>query len=137
MLESGSLPIPHVRVLPPDEWERLKTFGPFVQSGVLPNPEHATVLVAELDGAIVGCWMRTTIHILEGLYIAEPYRKQHGITKRLFFGMLQVLRQQKVPTVITLTQDHKVAVLAAQAGFVELPGWLQLLELSKQPEGTQ
>lgn len=129
MLESPVLPT--VRILPPDEWHRLKDFGPFKQAQTLPDPVYASVLVAELDGEIVGSWMATTIVLLEGLEIVPAHRKHPGIVRRLLFGMIDHLRGIGAKTAITVTQDAAVGRLARHAGFVDLPGSLHLLVLKE------
>lgn len=113
-----------VRVLPPDEWNRLSEIGPFATAQVLPDPVFATVIVEEDDqsGEIVGCWMVTSIMLLEGLWRREDRRKSPTGARRLLFGMIDYLRNRRVKTAITAIQDAEVESLALKAGFHPVPG---------------
>lgn len=131
-----SIPVPAtaVRVLPFHEWPRLLTIAgcPFAEAQTLPDPNHAMVLVEEdADGRIVGTWMLTSIMLLEGLWRAPEVRKRGVSAKRLLFGMLRLLDDRNVKTVITVIQDPAVEVLAQTAGFQPVPGGGTLYTLTR------
>lgn len=121
------------RVLPPDEWERLREYGPFkAAGGVLPDPAHARVIVLEnATGALVGCWEAKDTVILEGLFLSPEYRHSITASKLLFFTMLNELREVNVSQVLTLIQDAYVAGLAKTAGFDKLEGALHVLSIGR------
>lgn len=111
-----------VRILPRIEWGRLLAFGPFKASQILPDPHYAEVVVEETElGRLVGCWMVTSIMLLEGLYRDPDVRKSFS-AKGLLVGMLNHLRVREVKTAITVITDPEVEALAIKAGFVEIPG---------------
>lgn len=129
--DRGPVALPVARQLPRQEWERLRTFGPFAEAGVLPDPRFALIEVLEEGGEggpIVGSWMVTPMAILEGLYLAEDWRAHPAAARRLFFGMMELLGRYEITTVLTVTQDPAVRALAHKAGFTDLPGQLQLLQ---------
>ncbi len=121
------------RLLPPEEWERLRDYGPFAAAGgVLPDPEHATVLVLEdMEGQIVGCWMARDAVLLEGLFLSEAYRHSIIASKLIFFGMIRALTDRNVTQAMTLIQDPYIEGLATTAGFEKLEGALHVLSLGR------
>jgi len=114
-----------VRVLPQTEWGRLHDYNtPFKAAGCLPDPRCATVIVEELDGEITGCWMATSIILLEALWRDRP---KGFSAKRLLMGMMKHLKDRRAKTAITYIEDPEVADLAKIAGFVQMPGAVHLL----------
>lgn len=117
--------LPVARVLPTEEWDRVRDFGPFAQAGTLPDPLFAKIIVLETpDGEIVGCWEMTTLALLEGLYLREDWRGSHAAAKRLLLGMLELLDRYQIKTALTVIQDPKVMELAKTAGFTAMEGTL-------------
>lgn len=118
------------RVLPPEEWERLRAYGPFAQAGgVLPDPAHAIVVVVEDEtGEIQGCWQARDIIILEALHLSEDWRNSPMASRRLFFGMMEEFAAREVTQAITLVQAPYIETLARKAGFTPLPGSVFLLD---------
>lgn len=124
-----------VRILPPEEWNRLVEVGPFAVAGVLPDPLYATVIVEENEsGEIVGTWMVTSIMLLEGLWRREDQRKGPIGARNLLFGMLGYLTHQEIKSAITVIEDPQVAELAEKVGFVPLAekGRIHVLTLKEQ-----
>lgn len=122
------------RRLPPDEWGRLREFGPFQHAGVLPDPAHAIVVVLEdTDGEIVGSWMAKDTVLLEALYLNMNFRHHAPAAKALLMGMIKELQEGGVSEAITVIQDAAVARLAPKAGFTPVPGGgtLYLLSLGR------
>lgn len=121
------------RLFQPEEWERLRDYGPFKAAGkVLPDPQHAFVLVLEeASGEIVGCWMARDMVLLEGLFLSPEHRHSHGAAKTLFLAMIAALDQRGVSQAMTLIQDPYVEGLAKTAGFEKLDGALHVLSLGK------
>lgn len=117
-----------LRELPSAEWHRLEGFGHFATCP-LPNPAYATILVDEdEDGVICGSWFAHTVVFLEGLHI-DPAHRNPGAARRLFHGMITLLRERGVKAAFTITIDEAVGVLADKAGFARVPGTLHLLTL--------
>ncbi|HET9258256.1 MAG TPA: hypothetical protein VFO16_24085, partial [Pseudonocardiaceae bacterium] len=112
--EDNGRVLPVARVLPPEEWERLLDVGPFHNTGVIPDPRFALVVVLEDPATqrIVGTWEVTSIGLLEGLHLEPDYRHSTAAASRLFFKMMNVLRDHHVKTVLTVTQDEMVRRLA-------------------------
>lgn len=121
------------RMLPIEEWERLRNFGPFAEAGgVLPDPASAIVCVLENEhGAFVGSWMVRNMALLEGLFVAEEHRHSIVASKKLLLGMIGVLADQKVGQAMTLAGTPEIGRLAIKAGFTKLPGVPFLLDRSR------
>lgn len=121
------------RVLPVEDWERLRTFGPFQQAGgVLPDPSHAFVVILEDGGELVGTWMAKNTVMLEGLFISPAYRKSFTPSKALLLGMLKELRAAGVGEAITLIQSMYVEGLAVAAGFQRLDGSVHIVKIGRE-----
>lgn len=126
--DSTASPMYRFRVLPPAEWDRLKDFGVFAQAGLLRSADHATIVVVETrDGKIAGSWFAADLVLLEGLHIAEEYRKSPAVARKLVVGMIEFLREREVRLAMTVTVDAEIAAMTRKAGFVPLPGTLHLL----------
>lgn len=123
------------RLLPPEEWERLRDYGPFKAAGVLPDSAHALVVVVEDGtGAILACWMAHDAVLLEGLYAPPAGRHRVPVAKALLFGMVDALRSRGVLQAFTVTTDPAIERLAATAGFVNVAvGTLHQLNLGDAP----
>lgn len=113
------------RLLPFDEWDRLRDF-PIATNG-LPDPTLCSILVTETDGVIVGVWAVLTAVMQEGLWIHPDHRGHTPIAWQLLKGMKQVLQDLGVVTSFTIVQDAEVMVLAHKAGYVRCPGDLWML----------
>lgn len=115
------------RVLPPEEWEKLRAF-PFATNG-LPDPQTSVIVVTETPaGDIVGIWAVIPQPMLDGLWVHPDYR--HTLAAgQLLRTMKAVLQAFGVTTAFTQIEDESVAALATKAGFTRTPGdlwWLQL-----------
>lgn len=133
-VETPAPPRTAVRILPADEHHKLSTF-PFAERRGLPDPDRTLILVAENpDGEIVGVWAAmTTVH-LEGLWVAESYRRTSRVAVQLLRAMRALLTQLGIVQSFTYTEDANVLVLALKAGFTRLPGDLLFLELPQSKE---
>lgn len=115
------------RVLPVDEWERLRDL-PFGSQG-LPDPQLAMIIVSEDPaGAIVGVWAAATQVMLDGLWV-DPNHRDTPIAGQLLRQMKALLTERAITTSFTLISDPQVMALAVKAGFVRAPGDLWMLQL--------
>jgi hypothetical protein len=62
-----------VRILPPDEWDKLAGLH-LANGSKLPDPEMAQIAVAEEDDAIVGFVVIQFVPHVEPIWIAESHR---------------------------------------------------------------
>lgn len=123
----GTRPTYVTRVLPVEEWERLRDL-PFGSQG-LPDEHFALIIVTEDPaGAIVGVWAAVTAVHLDGLWV-EPTHRDTPIAGQLLRQMKATLQEKGVTTSFTLIQDAEVMVLAHKAGFVRSPWDLWQLDL--------
>ena len=124
-----------VRVLPPDEWDRLLGL-PFALNG-LPNVETTILFVAETPtGEIVGLWGIFLNPMLDGLWV-EPNHRHTLIAGQLLRTMKAFLQEQGVSYAFTVISDPPVMTLAHKAGFVRAPGDLWILPVPpKSEEGS-
>jgi hypothetical protein len=124
----ASLTSPTVRQLPAEEWARLLDLEPFA-SGGLPDPEHWRIIVAEVDGRIVGfCGLFNTVH-WDPWWIDQAYQKHPAVFGGLLRAGLGVLTEFGVQTVHTTVPDIRpdLQALVEHFGFIEAPGKLYVL----------
>lgn len=132
---STDTPNLYFRVLPVEEWERVRLFGPFLEAGkVLPDPSGSQIVVVEdrTSGEIKGCWMIRNMALLEGLFLAEDVRHSMSAAKLLLFGMMNHLGDMAVGQVMTLASTPGIELLAIKAGFIPLPGVPYLLNRGRE-----
>jgi hypothetical protein len=121
------------RVLPPEEWERLRGL-PFATNG-LPDPASSVIIVVETpDGEIVGLWALMLQPFLDGLW-THPDHQHKLAAGQLLRTMKAVLQEYGVSTAFTIISDPAVMALAHKAGFTRAPGDLWLLPIPPK-EGT-
>lgn len=114
------------RVLPPDEWDKLRAF-PFAQNG-LPDPTSAFVIVSETaDGTIVGIWACLLQPFLDGLWVADAHRHTI-IAGTLLREMKALLLGLRIPVAFTIVSDEAVMAIAHKAGLHRAPGDLWMLD---------
>jgi len=79
-----------VRELPPEEWWKLRSVIP--EGFGMPNPGNSRVITVEDEsGNIVGWWfVYATLHV-EPFHIADSYRGNPGILKRMWAGVRGIL----------------------------------------------
>jgi hypothetical protein len=122
------------RFLPPEEWDRLRAM-PFGSRG-LPPPEHCIILVAETaEGEIVGLWSCMTAFHMEGLWVADAYRKHTFVAATLLSTMRANLVEQGILNCFTIVESDYVLELAKKAGFEVMPGVLCHWDLTPKEEG--
>lgn len=123
------------RILPPDEWDKLRAF-PFAARG-LPDPAAAFVIVSETaDGQIVGIWACLLQPFLDGLWV-DPDHRHTIIAGTLLRQMKALLQTSGVPIAFTIVSDEAVMAIAHKAGLHRAPGDLWMLEqILDPPEGS-
>ena len=123
---------PTVRVLPPEEWTRLRDHEPFA-SGGLPDPEYWRIIVAEQGDRIVAfTCLYTAVHY-EPIWIHPEFRHRPQLFQDLWQASKAVLDQAGVQLLFaqvpdTLPQQKR---LVEKFGFQPAPGQLYVLEVSK------
>lgn len=122
------------RILPPEEWEKLRAF-PFAANG-LPSPESGFIVVSETaDGQIVGIWSCLLQPFLDGLWV-DPEHLGSIVARTLLRSMKDQLLTHGVPVAFTIVSDEAVMAVAVKAGLHRAPGDLWILEQVIPQEGT-
>lgn len=117
------------RVLPADEWHKLRDF-PIATRG-LPDPDTAALIVSEtVDGTIKGVWGCFLQPMLDGLWVA-PDARHTLVAGQLLREMKALLATYGIATAFTVIQDPAVMAIAHKAGFVPVPGDLWMLPVEK------
>jgi len=116
-----------IRELGSAEWGRLKDVeGPF-HGRVLSPTETARIIVAEVDGTIVGYWVAAaTIH-LDPLWFNEAYRHHPKVGLAMLGAMVHTLQEVGVTHAYAVIADGDQPVsgeLAEKIGFAPVPGRL-------------
>lgn len=121
------------RLLPIDEWEKLK--GTELES-VFPHldPHQARVVVIEEGDKIVGCWSGFPLWHAEGVYIARDHRGKGAVARLLLDRMRQVSQEAGYRSIVTASIDPAVDRLLEKLGAVSLPGMHYALPVSALPE---
>ncbi len=88
------------RVLPTGEWSILADtdFGPILTRL---NPAATTIIVAEDEGDLIGCWGLITFAHVEGLWIAPSHRKRGRVLVRLWDAMRALATGRSIDVVYT------------------------------------
>lgn len=123
-----------VRVLPHDEWFRLFDDGvePFATTGILPDPAHWRVIVAERDGRIIGASsLYDTVH--NDWWIAPEGQRQTAVGLGLWRQTMQELQAAGVQVIHATVGDPAVQAIVERLGYVEAPAKLYLLEIGVAP----
>jgi|TARA_R110002020_G_scaffold74748_5_gene190941 N-acyl-L-homoserine lactone synthetase len=103
------------RILPFDEWSRLKgTLLECAPTSLI--PEHDIVLVVEKDDAIVGCTAFLPRWHMEGTWVSPKYRKMATVGRPLLRGMSQMATMLKAKELVMVTVDPKISALCARLG---------------------
>jgi hypothetical protein len=109
------------RILPPEEWHRLKGTEAERLWPML-SPDHSRVVVVEEDGEIVGCHVLVWLLHAECLWIAPEKRAKASVARRLWQGVQDVVVASNAHAVITAAVDDRVRGLIATAGGSVIPG---------------
>lgn len=124
------------RILPPDEWEKLRSFPPFDQQG-LPSPDFLEIAVVEVDGQVVAFWCMFTAPHLEPLWIQPEYRQHAGVARSLWTTVRQRLIAGQIPYAFSLIGDadfKENLPLAARLGFEAMPATPLFLDVATSKE---
>lgn len=121
-----------VRELPIAEWEKLRDFPPFDIAGIPSSDEHFKILVAEVDGRIIGlCGLSTQIH-WDPWFIDPTHQGKSGVFRALVaegLGILRAVGAAGVHTTVPLDRPDLVD-LVQRFGFIDAPGKLFLLNVA-------
>ena len=115
------------RVLPPEEWDRVRHIPPFDQG--LPQPDNWRILTVEEDGQIVGCCsLYDSVH-WDGFWIDDKHQGKSGVFRAMVAEGLTVLKEAGVLGVHTTVPDARPDLqdLVQRFGYMEAPGKLYLL----------
>ncbi len=113
------------RILPPTEYYKLKDLGPFTQ-GVLPDPDHWRIVVAEDEGRIIGCCaLLDTVH-WDFWHVDEEYRGNPVVFRDLIVGGVAQMVELGIDLVHTTVPDGKpeIEAMLTRFGFKPAPGRL-------------
>lgn len=118
-----------VRLLPVEEWTRIRALAPFAEEG-LPDPAHWLIIVAETPaGEIVGyACLYETVHY-EPIWIAPAFRHHPQVFRDLWRTTKQVLEAQGVQILHATVPDDlpRQQALVEKFGFRASPGKLYVL----------
>jgi hypothetical protein len=126
--------LPHVRVLPGEEYERLRVFPPF--AGGLPNPDFTRIIVAELGGPggeLVAVWSLIQAIHAEPMWVREDHRKRAGLIRRLWTSVWSELQAVGALMAFAIVADQDAAAnvpLVLRLGFEKLPADLYMIRLT-------
>ena len=121
------------RILPEAEWPRLLAFSPFREHGLPDAPEHWRMIVAEVNGTIVGfCTLSTRVHW--DWELGPSAQKHPGIIRGLIrqtIGCLQESGIRGVCAIVTDMQPEQQAIVE-RFGFEPVAGQLYLFPVPQE-----
>lgn len=122
----------HLRVLPPDEWDRIEE--PQMKR-VLPYliPEDTRLIVVEHEGRIVGLWAAIKMVHLEGVWIDPAERGKVPIVRKLLQGIWSVARGWNARTCWTGATNDDVRTLIRKLGGEEVACTSYLVPVPGEP----
>lgn len=127
------------RVLPPREWDAALGGTPLAREiKRLTRPEHARVVVVEVDGIVEAGVVLFTSVIAAGLWHAEGVRGHAGVARALLTALTTELLEHKVSEILARTDettpDH-VERMYEHAGGHRMEGtwWVLPVQPPKEP----
>lgn len=126
------------KILPPDEWHRIKTELPDSPLAKLEaySQLEGIVVVAEQDGQLVGHWPLILTWHAEPLYLLPEHRKTGPALKSLLMGLFSTMRNAEVPTALVIIEDPEIQEPASRLGFQHVPGQLYIAHAPQSQETT-
>jgi hypothetical protein len=124
------------RELPGEEWPKVRDIEPFDQAGLPPDNGHWRILVAELDGQIIGCTsVHTQVH-WDPWWIAPEHRTNPVVVRGLVRQGAELLTNLGIDHAFCTISDEQFLSqrLATRLGFIEAPGKLYLLNIDQLKE---
>ncbi len=122
------------RVLPPEEWDKLVHDGvePWVTYG-LPDPDHFMLIVAELDGRIIGVSSLQEVVLNHWWVNPEARRRSPGVIEGLWQTTEEQLRAHQVDFVHATVPNAQPEVqeMVERLGYIEADGRLYLLDVAR------
>ena len=118
------------RLLPPEEWEKLRAFFPYNQSD-LPDPQHWLIVAAEDDGRLVRCCAIFDAVHWDGFAILPAYQKHPAVFGGLLRTSKATLRERGIAGVhVTVPDDQPdLQQMVEDYGFIKAPGTLYLYQV--------
>jgi len=119
----------NTRVLPYDEWERVRhtEIGPALDAL---DPAKTKILVIEDDGEIIATWTEMIVIHCEGVWVKESHRNSAAVVRALFRGMRHLVQQEGAKVAWTTAITDTMSRMLRRA--VPVPGRHFLLNFSKR-----
>jgi N-acetylglutamate synthase-like GNAT family acetyltransferase len=110
-----------LRILQPDEFDRLKEFEPYNRGLALPIPGASRVAVAEIEGRIVGFWVASAVVHIEPLFIAPEERNGGFTATALLKTLVDELKENEIENVYCFSETETNSNYLSRLGFSKLP----------------
>lgn len=120
------------RILPVAEWARLEVTEARDAWEHL-DPDRNRVIVAEHDGAIVGCVILMQAVHAEFFWIAEAHRGRVSVFRRIRERMVAEARAWRAPVVLASAVSDQMRCILGKLGAQSLPGDHYVLNLQEWP----
>ena len=111
------------RLLPPNEWHRLKEAG--AELGEVCqylDGAQTFLMVIEDAGAIVGCWAMFPVMHLEGVWVAPMHRGKGSVARRLLTFMRSIARLNGAALAVTTCMDAQIRQVITKLHGQPVPG---------------
>ena len=109
------------RLLPREEYNRLKEVWPFSVGSPIPDPNFSRVMVAEDNGQIVGYWFAVEVVHVEPVWIHPNYRNGGPTATVLFKGLVDELKSHNLNKMYVFAENEKTEEYLNRLGFCSIP----------------
>jgi N-acetylglutamate synthase-like GNAT family acetyltransferase len=110
-----------LRILQPDEFDRLLEFEPYNRGLSLPVPSASCVAVAEVDGRIVGFWVASACIHCEPIYVAPEERNGGFTATALLKTLVDELKSNGVTHTYVFSETEQNSDYLTRLGFKKQP----------------
>src|SRR3982750_4141044 len=110
------------RLLPPDEWYKLKETE--ADPAYLHfDPQYTNVVVVEKEGSVVACWVLFPVYHAECVWIRKEDQKNPVVAGRLVKGMKHLATELGLKNLVTHAIDEEVKnLLTKHLEAKKIPG---------------
>lgn len=109
------------RLLPSDEYHKLKKVWPFREGKPIPDKDFSKVMVAENDGNIIAYWFAVQVIHVEPVWVSEEARDGGITATKLLKGLVEELHSCDIHDVYVFSDRDEISQYLGRLGFHSLP----------------
>lgn len=117
------------RVLPPEEWHRLRD-NPISELVEFVKPEDVRIVVVEHDDQIVATWSALRITHVEGVWV-HPEHRSAGVVRSLLRATADATKEWAPVWLMTAAATDEVREILSRLNAIKLPMEPYVLSISE------